>query len=235
MARERPAWLGTRVLPRRPDGFGEVQRTPAVLRNRRLKTPPLLPDPPDERFRADIARVPDDVVRRSTWSPQCPVDLDELRYITVTFWGFDERPHTGELLVQRDVARDIVGVFRRLHAERFPIEEMRVVRAEELDLPPTGDGNNTTAFVCRPSRGSTRWSQHAYGLALDVNPFHNPYVKDDLVLPELASAYVDRDRRRPGMVLPDGPVVEAFTRIGWGWGGHWSSLKDWMHFSADGT
>ena len=235
VARERPAWLGTRVLPRRPDGFGQVQRTPRALRDRRLVTPALLPDPPDGGFRFNIARVPVDVARRSTWSRDCPVALDDLRYATVTFWGFDERAHTGELLVHRDVARDIVGVFRRLYAQRFPIEEMRVVRAEELDLPPTGDGNTTTAFVCRPSRGSVRWSQHAYGLAVDVNPFHNPYVKGDLVLPELASAYVARDRRRPGMVLPDGPVVEAFDRIDWKWGGHWTSLKDWMHFSADGT
>jgi hypothetical protein len=235
VADERPVWLGTRVLPRRRDGFGQVQPTPRILRNRRLRTPDHLPDPNDARFRADISRVPDDVIARSTWSRDCPVGRGDLRYVTVTFWGFDERPHTGELLVHRSVARDMAGIFRRLHRERFPIEEMRVVRAEELDFPPTGDGNNTTAFVCRPSRGSTRWSQHAYGLAVDINPFHNPYVKADLVLPELASAYADRSRRRPGMVLPDGPVVEAFSAIGWRWGGHWTSLKDWMHFSADGT
>jgi hypothetical protein len=235
VADERPAWLGTRVLPRRSDGFGEVQPTPRILRNRRLRTPAHLPDPPDAQFRAEVARVPDDVLARSTWSRDCPVSRGDLRYVTVTFWGFDERPHTGELLVHRSVARDMTGIFRRLYRERFPIEEMRVVRAEELDFPPTGDGNNTTAFVCRPSRGSTRWSQHAHGLALDINPFHNPYVKADLVLPELASAYADRERRRPGMVLPGGPAVDAFDRIGWGWGGRWTSLKDWMHFSADGS
>jgi hypothetical protein len=233
-ARERPAWLGTRVLPRRPDGFGEVRPTPRILRNRRLMTPGHLPDPPDDRFRAEISQVPDAVIARSTWSRGCPVGRDDLRYVTVTFWGFDERPHTGELLVHRSAARELAGVFRALYRERFPIEEMRVVRAEELDFPPTGDGNNTTAFVCRPSRGSTSWSQHAYGLAVDVNPFHNPYVRGDLVLPELASAYVDRDRGRPGMVLRDGPVTDAFAGIGWGWGGDWSSSKDWMHFSADG-
>jgi hypothetical protein len=67
-----------------------------------------------------------------------------------------------------------------------------------------------------------------------VNPFHNPYVRDDIVLPELASAYVDREHRRPGMIHPGDVVTAAFGKIGWSWGGDWDSLKDWMHFSATG-
>ncbi|MPZ72144.1 MAG: M15 family peptidase [Nitriliruptorales bacterium] len=230
----RPGWLGTRVLPRRPDGFGEVRATPPRLRDRRLPTIDVLPAPSTARFGWSIAPVPDDVLARSTWSRHCPVRRVELRYATVTFHGFEGRPHTGELLVHRAVARDVVRVFHQLYRLRFPIEEMRVVRTDELDLPPTGDGNNTTAFVCRPSRGSTSWSEHAYGRAVDVNPFHNPYSKGGLVLPELASAYLDRDRDRPGMITPDGPVVGAFERIGWRWGGDWRSVSDWMHFSVSG-
>ena len=98
----------------------------------------------------------------------------------------------------------------------------------------SGDGNDTGSFNCRPVRGATTYSQHAYGLAVDVNPFQNPYLKGDLVLPELASAYKDRSWRRPGMILADGPVVRAFARIGWGWGGSWHSLRDLQHFSANG-
>ncbi len=160
---------------------------------------------------------------------------DELRYVTVSFWGFDEEPHTGELLVHRDVADDLASVFASLFEARFPIEEMRITRPDELDAPPTGDGNDTGAFVCRPSRGQTRWSAHAYGRAVDVNPFHNPYVKDDLVLPELASAYTDRDDRRPGMITEGDTVTAAFDAIGWAWGGRWTRPVDRMHFSADGT
>jgi len=233
-AAPRPAWLGTRVLPRRPDGYGEIRPTPRILRNRRLVTEDLLPPPASGRFASQVRPVPADVARRSTWSPQCPVTLDDLRYVTVSFWGFDDRPHTGELLVHRDAARDLVAVFRQIYRARFPIEEMRIVTPADLDAPPTGDGNNTTAFVCRPSRGTTSWSQHAYGLAVDINPFHNPYAKGDVVLPELASAYVNRDRHRPGMIQPGDQVVTAFAQIGWAWGGSWSSLKDWMHFSANG-
>jgi hypothetical protein len=82
--------------------------------------------------------------------------------------------------------------------------------------------------------GSGNWSQHAFGLAIDVNPFHNPYLKGDLVLPELASTYLDRANVRPGMVERGDVVYDAFAAIGWGWGGEWNSLYDWMHFSQNG-
>lgn len=229
-----PDWLGQRPLPLRPDGFGEVLPTPPELRDRRFVTTDLLPPPPDEQFAATIDPVPDEVLARSTWTPECPVTRDDLRYVTVSFWGFDQRPHTGELLVHASAAEDVVEVFRRLHQARFPIEQMRIVAAAELDGPPTGDGNVTSAFVCRAVRGGASWSQHAFGLAVDVNPFHNPYQRGDVVLPERASAYLDRSWERPGMLREDGPVVAAFDAIGWGWGGRWRSLDDWMHFSATG-
>jgi hypothetical protein len=127
-----------------------------------------------------------------------------------------------------------VSVFRELYRHRFPLEQVRLVTSTDLTAPPTGDGNDTTAYACRVTRGSTVWSAHAYGLAIDVNPFMNPYSKGDLVLPELASAYRDRSWRRPGMILPGDVVVRAFTRIGWTWGGTFQSLKDLQHFSANG-
>jgi hypothetical protein len=181
-----------------------------------------------------VQPVPAEVLNRSTWRPECPVRVEDLRYLTVSFWGFDGRPHTGEMLVNARVAPDVVQVFGKLYAAGFPVEEMRVVPASELNLPPTGDGNNTTAFVCRPARGQTRWSAHAYGLAIDLNPFCNPYQRGDLVLPELASAYLDRKSQRPGMVRASDTAVGAFRAIGWTWGGTWSSPRDYMHFSATG-
>jgi hypothetical protein len=152
----------------------------------------------------------------------------------MSHWGFDQKFHTGEMIVNAVVAEDVVEVFRRLHELRYPIEEMRVIRLEEIDAPPTGDWNDTTSFVCRPAVGSTGWSNHAFGLAIDVNPFHNPYLKGDLVLPELASAYLDRDDLREGMIADGDEVVKAFASVDWSWGGYWTSLKDWMHFSLPG-
>lgn len=230
-----PAWLGTRPLPLRPDGYGQVRPTPPELDPRRFTLPDQLPALPGDGFASAVQPVPAEVLARSTWEPGCPVAADDLAYVRLAFWGFDDQRHTGELLLNRSVARDVVSVFRRLYAERFPFEELRITPRSELDAPPTGDGNDTGAFSCRPTTGSdTTYSQHAYGLAIDLNPFQNPYVKGDLVLPELASTYLDRDDVRPGMITPDGVVVRAFTDIGWTWGGTWSSLKDFQHFSQNG-
>jgi len=168
----------------------------------------------------------------TTWGPRCPVRLADLRYLTLSFRGFDGQPHTGELVVNERAADQVVSVFARLYRARFPIEEMRLVTTADLHAHPTGDGNNTASFVCRAARNQTRWSAHAYGLAVDVNPFQNPYRRGDLVLPELGSAYLDRDRIRPGMIRAGDVVTTAFADIGWTWGGTWRSPPDLMHFSA---
>ncbi len=226
----RPDWLGTRVLE---DG-APPPPTPPELDPRRLPTVDHLPPPADGAFHATVVPVPPDVAARSTWQEACPVTLDELRYVTVSFWGFDDLPHTGELLVHRDVADAVAGVFGDLFAARFPIEDMYVTPPAELDAPNTGDGNATAAFVCRPTRGSSRWSEHAYGRAIDINPFHNPYVRDGSLIPGLAATYLDRADVRPGMLVPGGGVIEAFAGIGWEWGGTWSNPIDYMHVSASG-
>jgi hypothetical protein len=231
------AWrVGARPLPLRPDGFGQVLPTPAALRNRRLPTVDRLPPPRGERFRSTVGPIDRAVRARmgASWSPACPVRLADLRYLTVSFRGFDRRAHTGELVVHERVADQVVSVFARLYRARFPIEEMRLVTTADLRAHPTGDGNNTAAYVCRAARQHARWSAHAYGLAVDVNPFQNPYRHGDLVLPELASAYLDRARLRPGMVRAGDVVTRAFAAIGWTWGGTWRSPVDLMHFSATG-
>ena len=231
------AWrVGARPLPLRPDGFGQVLPTPAALRTRRLPTVDRLPPPPGGRFRSAIRPIGPAVRARmgATWKPGCPVGLADLRDVTVSFRGFDGRPHTGELVVHRRVAAEVVSVFARLYRARFPIEEMRLVTTADLEAHPTGDGNNTAAFVCRAARKQARWSAHAYGLAVDVDPFQNPYRRGDLVLPELASSYLDRARGRPGMIRQGDVVTAAFAAIGWTWGGTWQSPKDLMHFSATG-
>ena len=233
-----PVWVvGAQPLPLRADGFGEVLPTPAVLVNRSLPTADLLPPPASGGFESSIAPIDDTVRQRmgSTFSDGCPVPLDGLRYLNVSFRGFDGLAHTGELVVNADEAADVVDVFRQLFEAGFPIEEMRIIGDADLAAPPTGDGNNTAAFVCRAVRGGTRFSAHAYGLAIDLNPFHNPYVRDDLVLPELASAYVDRSNVRPGMIIDGEVAVRAFEAIGWEWGGRWDDPVDTMHFTATGN
>lgn len=161
----------------------------------------------------------------------------------MSFRGFDGAAHTGELVVAASEAEGVVSVFEALYAADFPIEEMRLPTTADLEAAPTGDGNNTAGLVCRPSTGSTTtWSAHAYGLAIDLNPFQNPYLRgtgaERVVLPELASAYLDRGWARPGMIdpgmVPGSLAITEFARIGWSWGGAWNSLKDYQHFSATG-
>ncbi|WP_323794167.1 M15 family metallopeptidase [Nocardioides sp.] len=227
--------LGERALPLRPDGFGEIRATPPSLRERRYPTVDLLAPPADGRFSSSIGPVTDEILEQmgETYQPGCPVTPEDLRYVQVVFRGFDGAAHTGELVVAASEAAGIVSVFRTLFRLDFPIEEMRLITTADLEAPATGDGNNTAAFICRPTRGqASLLSAHAYGLALDVNPFLNPYAKDDVVLPERASSYLDRDRVRPGMIEADGPVVRAFARIGWSWGGDFRTLEDYQHFSA---
>lgn len=230
----RPEWLGRRTLPTRPDGIVVAQTTPEELRERRLVTVDRLAPPPGDRFEGSLGAVGDEVLARSTWVEGCPVEPEDLAYLTISFWGFDGGVHTGEMIVHREVATEIVDVFAKLFAARFPLEEMRIVSPADLDAAPTGDGNNTTAFVCRPVTGGTTFSEHAYGLAIDINPFHNPYRRDDLVLPELAGHYLDRSLGQPGMITDGDVVVEAFAAIGWSWGGNWRSLEDYQHFSRSG-
>lgn len=230
-----PSWLGRRVLKLRKDGYGVMGPTPPEFDPRNIATVDTLPPPAGGTFRSTVTAVPASVVARSTWGPGCPVTLEDLRYVTVSFVGFDGRPHTGELLVNKAAAPAMVRVFRKLYAARFPIERMVVTTAEERDAPPTGDGNTTGSFNCRSAAGTTHWSQHAYGLAVDVNPFMNPYVKGGITLPELAGTYRDRADVRPGMITRGSPAARAFAAEGWVWGGSWKSLKDYMHFSRSGT
>ena len=230
-----PPWLGTRVLPETSDGYGEVRPTPRVMRVRRWNLPDSIPMLPGAGFKAMVASpAPRQVVARSTWQSGCPVRRADLAWIRMTYWGFDDARHSGEMLVNGSVAGDVVDAFRQLYEAKFPIESMGIAKLEDLDAPPKGDGNVTGSFACRPVRGGTEYSQHAYGLAVDLNPFQNPYHRGGLVLPELASAYLDRHWLRPGMITPDGPALRAFASIGWEWGGDWSSLKDYQHFSVNG-
>ncbi len=167
-----------------------------------------------------------------TWRPGCPAGPDELRRVELDYWGFDGQTHRGELVVHRDLTDEVIEVFAALHELRYPIERMRTVAAypggdDELSMRD----NNTSAFNCRGIPGSSSWSWHAYGRAIDVNPKLNPYVPaGGAYEPANAGPWVDRARTDPGMLHDGDPAVTAFTDRGWGWGGHWRSPLDYQHF-----
>lgn len=171
-----------------------------------------------------------------SWHRGCPVGLDDLRLLRVTHWGFDGETHRGRLVIHRDSARPLLRTMRELYRLRFPIRRMRLVDAYGADDRRSMAADNTSAFNCRFVAGTNRWSEHAFGHAIDVNPVENPYVTSDgYVSPPAGAPYADRAQRAPGLIHRKGPVVAAFARIGWEWGGNWSWPKDYQHFSAGGT
>jgi hypothetical protein len=188
-------------------------------------------------FRASIAPIPPALAERMSgvsWRPGCPVALRDLRLLTLRHRGFDGAVRTGRLVVHHDVARDVVTVFRRLYEEGFPIRRMRLVDAYGGSDFRSIEADNTSAFNCRRVEGTGRWSEHAYGRAIDVNPIENPYVSGGRTSHPASVPYLDRSRVRPGMAVEGGPLVRAFDAIGWGWGGRWSTAADYQHFSASG-
>ena len=130
--------------------------------------------------------------------------------------------------------RELRRVFRALFETRFPIERMELVDVYGADDDRSMAANNTSAFNCRTVEGSSSWSEHAFGRAIDINPIQNPAVDGSEVSPPGGSRFLDRSRRAKGLIWANDQVVRAFAAIGWGWGGYWTSFKDYQHFSATG-
>jgi hypothetical protein len=186
-------------------------------------------------FSSSVARVTATQLPYS-WHRGCPVAPAQLRRVTLTFWGFDARAHAGALVVNRAVVEDVVTVFRRLYRARFPLRRLRPIDAYRANDERSLAADNTAAFNCRyaVAPGPRRWSVHAYGEAVDVDPVENPYLEGGKVHPRSGRAYLDRSHVRPGMATPRGVLVRAFASVGWKWGGRWTGSPDYQHFSATG-
>jgi hypothetical protein len=176
-----------------------------------------------------------------TYHSGCPVALSELRLLTVTYLGFDEETHEGQLVVNRAAVAPLSRVFAKLYALRFHIRHMALADRYGPVASRPADEDVSASFECRqaaPSpcvggNGTGSWSEHAFGEAVDLNPLENPYVGCGQSRDPAARPFFDRSRHRTGMVTS--AVVGAFESVGWGWGGSWAgSTKDYMHFSATG-
>lgn len=171
-----------------------------------------------------------------SWHRGCPVAPAQLRRLRLSYWGFDRRAHTGAVVVNASAVGDVVRVFRRLYDARFPIRRLRPIDAYRGVDQRSLAADNTAAFNCRyaVAPGPKRWSVHAYGFAVDVDPVENPYVLNGRVHPRAGRAYLNRSRIRPGMAYRGGLLVNAFAAAGWQWGGRWTASPDYQHFSATG-
>src|SRR3954454_5940428 len=180
-------------------------------------------------------------LRARAWHSGCPVPLSGLRLLTGTYWGFDHHAHRGQLVVNKSAVEPLSRVFRQLYKLRFPIRHMHLANMYGPPKSRPTDGDISGSFECRqavPSpcnggRVSGHWSNHAYGLAIDVNPRENPYVGCGATYNKTSRVYLDRGHLRRGMITP--AILRIFESVGWGWGGSWTGdTKDYMHFSYNG-
>jgi D-alanyl-D-alanine carboxypeptidase len=167
-----------------------------------------------------------------SWHPGCPIDPQQLRRVEVNYIGFDGMTHRGDLIVHEDLAAEVVAIFDQLLQLRYPIEKIRTVdnypgADDELSM----EDNNTSAYNCRDIPGTGRWSQHAYGRAIDLNPLLNPEIDaTGAIQPTTAAPYLDRNRTDPGILHAGDAAVRVFTDRGWRWGGNWRTPIDYQHF-----
>lgn len=215
----------------------EDERTPAPLLEVAPETPPRPAPEPDVRppeYRAEVVPLPEEVRKKMqgvSWREGCPVPREDLVFIRLRHWGYEDQVQDGELVVHRDVAGDIVEIFEELFQARFPIEKIWLVDEYSGDDLESMQDNNTSAFNCRwkvPKPGV--FSQHAFGTAVDINPLVNPYHSPKLILPKGGEKYIDRSIQAKGMIVKGDVVYRAFTRRGWAWGGDWKRKKDYQHF-----
>lgn len=179
----------------------------------------------DDMFKGSITDV--------SWKEGCPVSLDDLRYVQVLYKGFDDSVHIGGIVVHYKVAEEILEIFKELYDVAYMIERIRPIYHYTADDDLSMEANNTSAFNYRVVEGSTNLSKHSYGIAIDINPVQNPYVRGDHVSPEAGNAYLDRSLPKQGMILAGDPCYEAFVSRDWTWGGHWNTMKDYQHFQKN--
>lgn len=169
-----------------------------------------------------------------SYPEDCALSLDELRYVRVLHMGFDGLTHIGELIVNASIADDIIDIFYQLFTYEYPIEKMLLIDCYDGDDESSMADNNTSSFNYRFINNSTVLSNHSYGLAIDINPLYNPYIREtgngSLVLPASGGVYTDRTQNCAYFISKEDLCYNLFTEKGFTWGGDWDTVKDYQHF-----
>ena len=184
--------------------------------------------------------LPKSIVQKITgksFTENKDIKLNQLRYLKVLYYGFDGKTHMGELIVNVKVADEVLDIFKELYISKFPIEKIRLIDEYGASDDKSMEANNTSAFCYREITGGGQVSLHGLGLAIDINPIQNPYVKSEesgkiTILPKLGQKYFDREKsaKLQGVIVKDDACYKAFTSRGWKWGGDWKNPKDYQHF-----
>lgn len=195
-------------------------------------------------YSAHINPITSEVKKRmmkgNSWRKGCPVGTENLAYLQIVHKDFSGNDKWGELIVHKDVAQDVVNIFEELYEVGYPIKQMRLVSDFKGSDWQSIEADNTSALNCRPVTGNKKkWSNHAYGKAIDINPIENPYIFRNRKSSHKASKpFLKRKRTsnsasQKAMLLPSDKVTKIFKKYGWKWGGNWYPIKDYQHFSID--
>ncbi len=188
-----------------------------------------------------MTRITEDILKRiegKSYPEGATISIDDLRWLHVMHYGFDGEVHEGELIVNHEVAHDVLEIFKELFEIKYPIEKIRLIDEYNAEDEASMEDNNSSAFCYRTIAESDILSNHAKGLAIDINPLYNPYVyerKDGSLFlqPENAGDYVDRDADNPYYIKKDDACYQIFINHGFTWGGDWKSKKDYQHFERE--
>lgn len=165
------------------------------------------------------------------------IAYDDLRYVKVKYYNFNGKIKTGELIVNKKIAKKTVKIFYELFQIKYPIQRIRLVDEYQADDEKSMADNNTSSFNFRTVAGTNRLSKHALGLAIDINPQINPYINSKGVLtPENGKKYKVRDVKKckgkyaKYMIQKNSRITKIFKKYGFSWGGDWKYSKDYQHF-----
>ena len=187
-----------------------------------------------QSFKSSISFIPPNIQKRMlkyTWHEGCPLPLNDLRYIVLSYWGFDKKPHLGALIINKLLAKEVVQIFKSLYLHHFPIERMKLMDAFKGNDDTAMAANNTSSFNCRDLTGKPgMFSQHSYGRAIDINTKINPYVNGQDILPPNGSKFVNRNKPYPGKITKNSFIYRVFIKYGWDWAGDWYDIQDYQHF-----
>lgn len=175
-----------------------------------------------------------DRIAGKSYKEDSDIPHSDLRYIRVLHTDFNGQTRIGEMIVNKAIAQDVVDIFKELYGISYPIEKMLLVDEYDADDIKSMEDNNSSAFNFRFIEGTNKRSVHSSGLAIDINPLYNPYVRSrngELeILPESAAEHVDRSQDNVYYIKKDDPCYKAFTSRGFTWGGEWKNSKDYQHF-----
>ena len=173
-------------------------------------------------------------MKGKSYKDNCTIPLSELRYLRVLHYDFDGNVCQGELVCNKLISNDLLEIFETLFNACYPIECMVLIDDFDADDERSMTANNTSCFNFRTVAGTNKLSAHSRGMAIDINPLYNPYVKQvrgkTVVSPSAAQPYIDRSKAFPHKIDRQDLCYKLFVAHGFRWGGAWRSSKDYQHF-----